>query len=285
VTTVPLKRLTAALQGASPRSLRSVMQALEGALHYRDFVTLVRRWLPDQEEQVLNPDLSEEQQVWVFCEAFSERYFPIHEMEAYGDITGFIPVHTIAVEDYDYHNPKELSVGYLLLFSLAEFPEEGVRTVWLETAVEHVPRELVERIPPGGYGAAELGRLLKGTRHEGVALAVAYFTHDTGNPFLDVSEEWNPDMPNWSDEVVEDLTREWRAAVAVQGKIEERTRWLEQDPEARFRGLLDFIDRRKRQMPDWRDHDREGPGPNMTLAEVFAQEEMDIGDEEDRDDE
>lgn len=277
-----VKALAEVLHQAQPPSPASIVSALQGAFSYRDFVSLVRRWLPDEAAQILNPHAAEEQQVWAFCGAFSQRYFPIHEMEQYGDITALIPVHTIAIEDYDYHSPSDYDTGHLLLYSLVESLDEGIRTMWLEEAEQQVDRALLGRLPLGGYTAGELHRLLNGTRHEAVAVAAAYFSHTTDNPFLDVAEDWNPEMPDWGDEVVEDLTQEWRAAEAMMKRINERAAWLEQDPTRRFAGLLDFIDRRKQQVVEWRDPDRETPGHDMTLAEGLVQlgfEEVGDGDE------
>ncbi len=280
-----VKSLASALQRASPRSIRSVLGALEGALHYRDFVALVRQWLPDEEGRILVPALSEEGQVGAFCKAFSNRYFPIHELEQYGDIVGFIPVHTLAYEDEDYHSPESFDTGFRLLFALAEYYDEGMRVVWLEACAELVPQVLLNRIPPEGYGASELKRLLDGTEHTAAAEAVAYFTHNTGNVFLDVPEDWSPEMPDWGDGIVEELTVAWREAEQAYGRIKKAATWLDEDPEARFRDLLDFIEAGKRKVPDWRGPGKEPAPANRALAEIFTQEEMDIGIEQQPDDE
>jgi hypothetical protein len=128
-------------------------------------------------------------------------------------------------------------------------PFEGEMDVALaEACEEHVPRELLQRVPENGLEPEEIHQLLNGTRYEGLAIWADMIWHSTGNFFLDTDYEelWSGLFIEWNREEVERLTRDWQQAEELQNRLSEFANWLEGDLATRFEELLNFIVEQKR---------------------------------------
>ena len=148
---------------------------------------------------------------------------------------------------------RQREAGHQLLFALCrccdgtKHPyDDGVRIPALEACAQHTRKSVLARIPEGGYTRAELHRLLDGTEYEAAAGAADWFHNDTGNGFLDTSEEMNQyAYDRWAPETVAELTRLWQRADLLYDQVEDLRTWLEQDTNQNFGALLDFIEQRK----------------------------------------
>jgi len=252
----PLLVLAGKLRSLGPPSLAILIARLEATEDYEDFVALVREYLPECEREILRQPLPSAQMA-LFIDRFKGRYFPLYEYpweeeEDYSYLTRGIPVVVMGISGDDYH---EIASGYrpglqlmtYLLHYIYYGEGDGGRTALAEACAEHVPPELLQRVPEGGIAADEAHRLLDDTHHKGLAHWADMLSADTGNCILDIPEEdlWSMELPPWERETVEQITQDWAQAEVIQGEVMRLAEWLEEDPPARFEELLGFIENRR----------------------------------------
>ena len=230
-------------------SLSALLARLESAEDFREFMRLVREFLPEREVDILAQP-TPAKQIAAFASYFEDRYFPLQEEFKWGedyleysDLIRWIPVVLMGIGYDDYHEiPNAYRPGIQLMTFLVANPYEEDRSALAEACLEHVPRELLEQVPEDGFNPRELRKLLD-TEYKGLSLWADIIWHSTGNPFFDLSweDEGYIDWPNWSREEVEEATKLWQEAEAINEEIDRLVRWLEEAPPARFEELLRFI--------------------------------------------
>lgn len=274
----PLLELAQKLRSPRPPSVTRLVRLFASADAYKDFVVVVREILPEYEQDILrHPEPVV--QMETFISRFNDRYFPLEdgfcdmmeedEEEAYWLFLRGIPVQVMGVSYDDYHEmPDNYRLGLQLMTYLLESPFEagdGARIPLAEACQRHVPIDLLQRVPEGGLSFGYAHELLNGTPYEALAQWGDILDKNTDNDFLNIDYDWFCECgpPDWDRGVVEELTLQWQRAEAIQTSVYRLVDWLEEDPPAHFRELLDFIEGKHRDEPD----PRQG-----ILALVFADE-------------
>ena len=244
-----------------PPSLRELVTIVGYAEDYAWFAELVRRLFPNEAEAALSaPDVRS--RVERFVRLFAERHFPLYApyFEFFledGDEPSWtwlrrgIPFDLMG---FGYDGLHEMWDGYregisslaLLVKTSDAFYDgpDGLRTAWLESAAERIPRETLIRVPEGGIPLEDLKEALRGTRFEGAALACSWVLAETGNFFLDNCYDdgsFDGFCDPWDDEIIAEGTEEWRKASALMDSVSKLTEWVEEDLPARFAEMLDTV--------------------------------------------
>ena len=236
-------------------SLSSLLARLAESEEFREFVRLVREFLPEREADILNQP-TPAGQIAAFASYFEDRYFPLWDMFKweedyleYSDLTWRVPVILMGIGYEEYHEIPDdpYRPGLQLMTFLVANPYEGEgRSALAEACLKHVPRELLERVPEEGFRPEEL-RILQDTKYEGLSLWADVLWGCTENPILDTSpeEEGYIQYPGWTKEEIEDVTKLWQEAQAKWQEAVNLAEWLEGNPPARFEELLNFIEGRR----------------------------------------
>ena len=244
-----------------PPSLRELVTIVGYADDYAWFTGLVRRLFPDEAEAALSaPDVRS--RVERFANLFREKHFPLYApyFEFFledGDEPSWtwlrrgIPFDLMG---FGYDGLHEMWDGYregisalvLLVKTSDAFYDgpDGLRTAWLESAAERIPRETLIRLPQGGIPLDDLMEALKDTQFEGAALACSWALAETGNFFLDHCYDdgsFDGFADPWEDEIIAEGTEEWRKASALMDSVCRLADWLEGDLPSRFAEMLDFV--------------------------------------------
>ena len=244
-----------------PPSLRELIVRLGYAEDYAWFAELARRLFPDEAETMLAiPDVG--QRLEHFARLFEERHFPLYApfIEFFADegedppftwLRRGIPFQLMGI---GYDGLHEMWDGYReglsALALLAEPPDfysdepGGLRTAWLEAAVQRIPQLTLERVPKGGIPLDVLTEAVLETEYQGAAQASAWVRAETGNIFLDHSFEdgdYDGFCDPWEEEIIEEGTQEWQKASALVDSVVKLADWLEGDLPSRFAEILDFI--------------------------------------------
>ena len=253
-TRTPLEALTRQIRAKCVPSLHALLITLEGVEDYPAFVALVNTFLPDRRDTILSQP-SPSEQIVEFATHFTERYFPLDdsvatgEVEEYGELVRFIPMVLLGLSFDDYHNIYFERPGMQLLTLLvanpwAEWADE--RVALAESCAEHVPQELVDRAQRVTLTPELAHELLDGTSLEPLALFASWIHQCTGNFFLDTSYQEvfeQGAFVDWSEENVQELTRQWPQAVQCSSTINNFIDWLEQDLN-RFEEIVRTLERR-----------------------------------------
>lgn len=246
-----LLALTRRMLSLRPPSLSILIARLSEMEDYDDFVNLVKEFLPEREEDILN-QLTPTAQMTAFASYFEDRYFPLEDIfklgegESYYELTRFIPVTVrgLSYDDYEYIT-SDWRPGYQLMTYILESPhDQGDDHISLaEACQEHVPVGLLQRVPEGGISLGEAHRILDDTPYKALALWADVMFANTGNFFLDTDYEllWNGMPPEWDRETVENLTRQWQQADLIEQQICDLAEFLEGDPAIRFGEIINFI--------------------------------------------
>lgn len=258
----PLGVLEDVLRSVGPPSLGILYARLRSVEFYEDFLKLVREYVPEGEEDIIRLLLASEQ-VELFTERFSARYFPLYEgafedEEAYECLCGGIPlvVHGIDYDSYheladgDMYRPGWQLMAYLWQCSMVE--EDNGRVALAEACEKLVSRTLLQRVPKGGFSDDDYKLLIKqlkiSKKYKGAAHFYAYLNQDTGNCLLDFSDQDMGEMgqyPQWDREQVDDITEAWKVAQVILAEIDRISKWLEADPPAHFEELISFIESKR----------------------------------------
>lgn len=254
----PLETLIHQLRAGWPPAISSLIAILEDHESYGEFLRLVREFLPERENEILDrPGPSG--QVAAFASYFEERYFPLphylqwDEVEEYGELTSYIPLIPLGFSYEDYAELIQngsLGARLMTFFLRHPYGEQGERISLGESCQEEVEVELLRRIPEEGFTPEELHRLLDGTPYQNLAVWGDLINLSTGNDFLDTDEEMMSysALPEWSRENVDYFTRAWAEAETLrQGPFEMMERF-EKEPESYLKEILDFIEKRKEEL-------------------------------------
>jgi hypothetical protein len=285
----PLDILAQQLLGRAPPSVTGLLHALVPEEGFAEFMELVQEYLPYHQAEILSAQ-SPAHQIALFANHFRDYYFPLPYFEdaawndfSYSDLLAGIPLIFIGMNWDDWHElPYYDGIGRRLMASLVASPwgtsfgsrDDGARVPLVESCRRQVSEEQLERIPQEGFEPAELHRWLDDTQYWGLALLADVVWSETGVPFMDLDEESMP-MVGWHPDNVQALTQEWLRAQQLEREICELEELLDEEPESRFRELLDFIDRR-RETPSLSRRDTPpsaSPGPYTPLIDVFDQGE------------
>ena len=245
-----------------PPSLRELIVIVGHADDYAWFAELVRRLFPEDADAVLSA-LDVRTRVERFAELFAERHFPLYApfMEYWIETDPDEPPWSwlrrgipFDLAGFGYDSLHELwdccRDGLSALALLVKPPEaffcgtDEIRTAWLESAAERIPRETLLMIPRDGIPKGDLKEAVEETRFEGAALACSWVFAETGNFFLDHSYDdgWYDGYSDpWDDEIIAEGASEWRRARAHMDAVSQLTDWLEEDLPVRFAETLDFI--------------------------------------------
>ena len=247
------------LRSLGPPSIGFLISYFEEYDSYIEFMALVREYLPESEHDILaeaEPGL----QIGVFANRFADRYFPLWpyfgygEAECYEELLRGIPFEVQGMGYDDYH---EIAEGFrpglqLMTYLIADpYCEDGGARLSIGVASrDHVPDALLERVPGRGLEPSDAHRLLDGTPYQGLARWADVLTCMTDNPFIDTTGEdiGYYELPPWDRETVDELARLWQEAEAIRSEYLGLAGMLEEDPTARFAGLLDFIERRRNEV-------------------------------------
>lgn len=247
-----LQRLAAELQSRGVPSLSVLRAQISGAEGYAEFRQLIGWFLPEREQEILH-EPSPSLQMAQFATHFEARYFPLEEpfkdgaAEEYFELTQRIPlvVYGVGWEEYE-EIASQTREGIQLMTYLLENPHrdyEGINVSLAEACAEHVPRELLERVPETGLSDQEARALLNGTPYEGLALWADRIMGGGSNFF--VNTDWEMFMsgvgPDWTIEEVEACTREWHEFEEMNNRMFRFVDWLEQDLAKHFEEVLNFI--------------------------------------------
>ncbi len=212
---------------------------------YVEFAKIARAVFPEEAGALLQvePAPGEDREVAMvgaFCRLVDQRLFPIYECEEFEQVVHQVPFVRRGWLNDDYHEANR-SPGEMLLWALSEDPwgDPGIRLPVLDACREWVPDEVLARIPEGGVPRQQLHENLDRTRYEGAAVFCDWLWLDTGNIFLDTSDEMSVYDADWSPECVEALrvaAEEW---VALEREMSDVIEWLEKDPARHFLQLLE----------------------------------------------
>jgi len=253
----PLIILAKKLRSLGLPSLTDLIASLEEVNEYRDFVNLVREFLPEREDDILRLG-SPPDQMAAFASYFEDRYFPLVPYireglaEEYAEITHYIPLIVRGLSYDGYHEiTSDWRSGYQLMTYLIQNPYgDDISVSLTEACREYVPVSLLQRVPEGGFSPEELYSLLDNTTYRALGLWAGVIHQDTGNAFLDTDDEtYGYNIPlEWDKDVVAWLTEEWHRADLIEGEIWNMAEWLETDIPAHFEELLNFILERRKEV-------------------------------------
>jgi len=247
----PISALARKLRSFGPPSLSVLIARLGEVEEYADFILLVKEFLPEREVEILGQSTPSAQMA-AFASYFEDRYFPLYdyfrseEVDSYYELTHAIPVIVMGMSWEDYNEIScDSRPGIQLMTYLLESPDEdaNISVALAEACAGHVPADLLQRVPEGGFSLQQLPDLLKDTPYEALANWGGIISHDTGNEFLDTDYEMlgYSTLPDWERIEVDHLTRQWQQAELINQGVTDLAVWLEGDPPARFKELLDFI--------------------------------------------
>jgi hypothetical protein len=218
---------------------------LEVELAFRE---LVRRLLPDDAESLLAKGRTgadrEAERAWAFCAAVESRYFPIYECEELEPLVYSIPFQRFGWS-YDAFHELDQRPGTLLLRAICAEPyagSMGTRVPLLEAVANlGIPQTLLRRVPADGVSPEDLHARLDGTRFAAVADFADWTWGQTDLAFLDFDDEVEVADADWSDEVIQELTRQWQASEALMNRVAALQEWLEQAPGPNFAALVTAV--------------------------------------------
>lgn len=255
-------------------SLVDLSSMLESGEYVAALNELVRKWLPEQAEEMLRMPIPD--RLGTFCQRFSNRYFPLDDPDMFiEDISNglqsfmsTLPIQVMGQDVEEYHDPTSIKDGWVLCMAFFEHPYvDEERTALLEHVKDLLkddvkPLEDLLKMAPIGYSPVELEQRLKGTSFEPISLMANWYHQCT--PFLQLNvnyEEYNNDL-DWSDDWVTQLTEEWKEAQVYMGRIDKFVEQIELRP--------DIFGRVVKYLAGWPRPDK-SLLPGKTLMEVFSE--------------
>lgn len=242
----------------APRSVARYLTSHEPLLQFR---RLLHDLFPDAEHHIWHAQRPgepiETARVEALVQHVQAAHFPLYECEEYDQLVWRIPFLRLGWSLEDYHN-VDRRPGELLLLSLCQAPVD-VRIPLLEWAQDYVPYDVLRHIPDGGFPRDELHIHFDDTSCAAVADFADWLWGETGSVFLDLDEEIEVVDAEWTRENVMELTRQWRRAEALLERVEVLAEWLEADPAAHVRLLVEaalgqnahLIYERTRRLYEW----------------------------------
>ena len=270
-------------RAALPPLLPRLLRRLAGSETLSSFGEIVRELLPEDAATILAAR-SEEEQVGLFANRYSDRYHPIHEYFLDGFmmddddpmetlVNYGIPLRLEGITGYELHDLHgDWEPVNLLMACLAAptdnygGPDEGIRVTWLESLAGKVDPALLARLGEG-WPLPRLQALLHDTEHQGAVMAAEWVNAETGSHFLDANDEDGWENPSWTRANAIMGAQHWRAAEYIQAQISRTADWLREDLNGHLAQLLDFIERRDREVPA----DMVPPTPRF-LVEIFGED-------------
>ena len=262
----PLLQLADKLRSRRPPSIRTLLSLIEDNRNYGEFIKLLDEFLPERKQEILKLTGPQEQIV-KFASYFEDRYFPLpwnfkeDDDQSYYDLVHSLPLIPLGFGYQDYDNL--VADGYpgfqlMTFFFRQPYDDTGARVALGEACSDHMPIELLKRLPDNGFTTEEMHRLLDGTHYKALAMWGDVIYSSTGNTLLDTDEEMmgNSVLPDWTKENVEYFTREWQKAERYQQETDALSDKFEKQPAIFFKKVMDFIDKRKEEL-DGRKTDHE----------------------------
>ncbi|TRZ50572.1 MAG: hypothetical protein D4S01_06470 [Dehalococcoidia bacterium] len=234
-------------------SLSVLIAEIASVEEYADFHRLIETFLPEREQEILHQS-TPAAQIERFASFFEDRYFPLDDYlqsgeASYEEFVYHIPVIVMGISWDDYHEiSSDWQPSSQLMTFLVENPhEEEPYASLAEACGEHVPQELLERVPPNILSPGEAHRLLDGTRYEALALWADRLHATTNNFFLDNDYDflYNSIPPEWDMETVQILTRDWHQADEAENRLSDFAKWFEEDLRGHLEELLNFIEEKR----------------------------------------
>lgn len=209
------------------------------------FRGLVRLVLPDEETAIMEAGGAgtghdrEAARVDAFVTRFAARHFPLYEQDEYAGLLGRIPFVPFGWSSDEFHDITALHTGHLLMLALVEDVYEGYRGALLDhLTMLGLPTVLLTPLAGGGLPRDELRRRLTDGPFAAVCTFAGWAHGTTGLFFLDCCAEYEIDDTPWCREAIDNLTADWRLAVAALDQIDAVRALLEAAPEQVFADLL-----------------------------------------------
>jgi hypothetical protein len=121
----------------------------------------------------------------------------------------------------------------------------GARMPYLDSIARIVGAEMVGKIPKSGWTPEELHKMTDGTIYDGVGIFADWALSQTGCMMMDSNYEnanYNEgDMEpifEWTKHNVDILTADYPKLTLIREKMDHIVKWLEEDQQSRFTGLL-----------------------------------------------
>ncbi len=252
----PLAALRGKLHDVHPPSISLIRSLFQNVETYNDFVKLIRNFLPEREQEILQKP-SPSAQMAAFASYFEDRYLPLHPVfkdgeveDDYYELLRDIPVMVMGFSWGDYHELNNARLGMQLMCYLFEPPMQGdsdtagERMALFDGFPPEYQRE-AQRVPASGVSLDAVRLIFKGKKWIGLRNCAEYINQATDNWFLDTDDEMRGDMQpmEWDKETVASMTKEWLKANAFYDKIMEFAEWLEDKKEgvAHFKQTADFL--------------------------------------------
>jgi hypothetical protein len=244
------------------RSLRSGPPSLDALIRHigstsleRRFRALVQRYLPDQQDEILNAgqgrrngdwESREDERVSQFCGRFSDRYFPLVEWEELEYVVGFIPFERHGWNYDEFHDVEELRPAIQILLLLCEDPYrqggalDGVRVVLMEKLEDVLGKPLLKRVPKA-MDPETLHATLDDTPFKPMAEFIDWVWGRTETTFLDVNDEFEVYDNEWDPQTVKELTSQWHTASGILDRVYALFDWIEANPKKNFGMIVDAV--------------------------------------------
>ena len=187
-------------RAALPPLLPRLLRRLAGSETLSSFGEIVRELLPEDAATILAAR-SEEEQVGLFANRYSDRYHPIHEYfldgfmmdddEPMETLVNYgVPLRLEGITGYEMHDLHgDWEPVNLLMACLAApndnygGPDGGIRVTWLESLASKVDPALLARLGEG-WPLPRLQALLHDTEHQGAVMAAEWVNAETGSHFF-----------------------------------------------------------------------------------------------------
>ena len=154
----PLEILAGQLLGRGPPLINAILNLLVPEEGFTEFMELVNEYVPNHQADILvGADVSEH--LTLFATHFRDPYFPLPYLEdayanedySYGDLLYGVPVYSMGLDYDDWHElAQQNSLGRRLCHCLIASPWSydggGARLTLLQSCLDEIPRELLERI-------------------------------------------------------------------------------------------------------------------------------------------
>lgn len=237
----PLETLVARMRKPSPLAIDLLVQIFRPPEGEKAFLRLIRKYLPDEEAEIM-AHRSVSDRITHFTNAFSDRYFELWEYaweeDDYSGITERCPaaLRPFTGDDYDRipNEDEEADPVIVVLAYVLENPYSSEdRGSFAEAALRHLPRDVIDAIPPEGYSMEQMDAYLQDTDFAPIGFWVKIICRQTGNDFFDRGgpiEETGVDyIVHWNRPTVDELTRQYQEVCAWNARWGDFLEWYRKD--------------------------------------------------------